>query len=762
MKSNRIRNFGLNISVRGLIVFLLLIDIVTMTVLVMGSQETTRDVLVPTAAPSIPPSASPTIEPTAEPVIEEPHASMLNLKYKKDVYTVEDTASGFASEWAISGDGSAYAETNNTFETANIQVYTTGTSITSCALSRGGIPFLANHDYSAFLNVSSSVNRNIQVSAYNGDNGQLLGSKTIAAGPDMAYYEISFSSSATTYNGVLAVEFGNNGITEAHNITVQGIRIAGGDDNAAVRTNQLGYLTNEQKRCTFIYSCGDLFDVISRETGDIVYTGAIVGRQDNSDTGETDYYGDFSNFRTPGTYFIRSQTGVISHDFKIDSDPYAELRGASLRMLSYQRCGQELGVWAEGLAHPACHTGQSNYYLTDTILDTTGGWHDAGDYGRYVQTGAKTVNDLLLSYLTAPELFGDDNQGPDSGNGIPDILDEARYELEWMLKMQDQSGGGFFVKATTMSFPDDYLAPENDMEPLYLLGPDTVATADAAGTLALASVAFRETDSAFADKCLEAAKKGDTYLSGNPDVKMTMNPMGFSTGQYLDEGDRDGRFTTKMALYFATGETGYLEEAKSLYSDDSGIVNSVSWKDNGIYGAYLFLASSNGEKNDPEFYNTMLTALANIADALVNSSNTNSYHLANTLYAWGSNAEVANDGGILIMAYHFTGKQVYFQTALEQLNYLLGKNSLDFCFVSGFGINSPQHQHNRLSLSKGTVEIGFLSGGPDASREDNVTAALPQDTPPAKMYADDERSYSTNEIAIYYNSALLYLISGIS
>lgn len=757
------RQGKLSVSVRGLIIALLLVDIVTMTVLIMRSREETRDVLVPTAAPTAV-AALPTEEPaeeTPEPEPVEPHAALINLKYQREVYTAENLNDGFASEWVITGDGSAYAETANTYDTATVQVYTTGNAITSVGLTLDGIPFQSGHNYTVFLNVSSSVPRTIAVNAYNGDTGVSFGSKNLSVTPEMTYYEFPFTVNATTYSGGLTIEFGNNGISDAHTITVQGVRIAGADDNAAVRTNQIGYFASAQKRCTFIYSCGDLFDVVNKETGNIAYTGAIVGRMENGDTGETDYYGDFTNFREPGTYFIRSQTGVISHEFTISADPFDDLRDAALRMLSFQRCGMELTDWAGDLAHPACHMGQSNFYLTDVMKDTTGGWHDAGDYGRYTQTGTKAVNDLLLSYMTAPELFDDENNGPESGNGVPDILDEARYELEWILKMQDD-GGAFFCKAVSQSFPDDFIAPEDDTAQTLLLAPDTVSTADAVGSLAMAYMAFQEIDHDFAEKCLEAAKAGEHYLATHKDYSFTFNPMGISAGQYLDARDTDGRFTAYMALYAATGEQGYLDSAKGLYEDDSTVANGFTWKDNGMYGAYLFLASSSGKKDDPEFYSTMLAALAQAADNLVNFANGNSYHLCHGLFAWGSNSDTANYGLTLSLAYQFTGKQIYYQTAVEQMNYLLGKNSLDLCFVSGFGFESPHSQHNRLALSKHASEIGFLSGGPDASREDNITQALPADTPNAKVYADDYRSYSTNEIAIYYNSALLYLLTSLS
>ena len=753
---NKKFRFGnVNINVKTLIVLLLVMDMVILGVILLRKDRPTAQPSDSTLTPTAEPTATP--EPTSEP--SSGPESIVGIRYAKQPYTAEDPSEGFASEWVIINDESAYADTSNTYDTAVINVGSTGNALSSVSLSRGGIPFQAGVTYTVFLNASSSVNRKIGITAKNWDTGASFGSSSFDVTGDSSYHEWTFTPSATTYNGGITIDLGNNGITDSHTVTIQGLRIAGDDSNAAVRTNQVGYYADEQKRCTFIYSAGDLFDVVNKDTGAIAYSGAIVGKMENADTGEIDYYGDFTNLREPGTYFIRSQTGVISHSFTISDDPFVDLRRSVLRMFSYQRCGEDLTEWAGDLAHPACHTGESNLYLTDSLRDTRGGWHDAGDYGRYVKTGTKAVNDLLLSYLNSPAVFDDANDGPDSGNGVPDILDEARYELEWLLKMQDPDSNAFFITATTMSFADDFCAPEADTEQLYLLGGDTISTADAVGSLAIAYQAFKEIDEDFANQCLDAAKKGQGYLNANPELRAEANPMGFSTGEYLDDGDLDGRFTALMALYAATGDTEYLNKAKEIYNTGESVVNNVMWNNNGMYGAYLFLTSAKGEQDDKEFFEEMLRVLDTAASNIVDVANITPYHVANGIYAWGSNSTIASNGIVLSMAYDFTGKQVYYQTALEQVNYLLGKNSLDQSFVSGFGTNYPKSQHNRLTLSKNSMGTGFLSGGPDASREDKITQALPADTPNAKIYADDYRSYSTNEIAIYYNSALLYLLT---
>ena len=146
-------------------------------------------------------------------------------------------------------------------------------------------------------------------------------------------------------------------------------------------------------------------------------------------------------------------------------------------MLYLQRCGTEVKDTAFG--HKACHNALATIYGTSEKIDVSGGWHDAGDYGRYIVTGAKTVADLLYAYQTAPQMFSDNIGIAESGNGVPDVLDEARYEIEWMLKMQDKTTGGVHHKVSCASFPG-YVMPEEETDELVVTPVSTTATAESA------------------------------------------------------------------------------------------------------------------------------------------------------------------------------------------------------------------------------------------------------------------------------------------
>ena len=122
---------------------------------------------------------------------------------------------------------------------------------------------------------------------------------------------------------------------------------------------------------------------------------------------------------------------------------------------------------------------------------------------------------------------------------------------------------------------------------------------------------------------------------------------------------------------------------------------------------------------------------------------------------------VANNGITLLMAERLTGDTRYRTLAKKQLDYLLGCNGLGYCFVSGFGTVSPEHPHHRPSLAAEEVMPGMLAGGPNSSLEDPYARGVLAGRAPALCYVDNAQSYSTNEVAIYWNSPLVWLISGV-
>ena len=714
------------------------------------------------------PSASPSDSAAAETSSAQPLASaesILTPAIEKTNYAPiqVNNSTGFESGWTPNSVADAYFNGGDIgYEEKSLTVAGAGSSIQSLSLYRDGVPFVSGSSYSIYFTATGTASRSIQLDAVNQDTGDVLASQTYAISTTAASYQLDFKvSGATTWNGRVVFYIGNDGTqgsTDWNTVTFTGIRIIPSQWTHAAKVNQVGYQTMDEKRCAFSYDAGDVFDVVDTATNQVVYSGAIVNKKADDNTGETVCYGDFTNVTTPGTYIIHSQIGVSSYQFTIADDPYASLNDSLLKMLSLQRCGETMDAsWAGNLAHAQCHTDAATIYGTDQTLDVTGGWHDAGDYGRYIKTGSKAVNDLLFAYMYSPNAYTDSITGPDSGNGTADILDEAKYELDWMLKMQ-ASDGGVYNKVLTTNLAE-IITPDQDKQPLYVLSEETTATADFAGTMATASMAFRSTNAEFADKCLKAAESAYAYLEANPDIIDVKNPSDIKGGEYLDSNDSDGRFYTSIALWAATQDSKYLDNAKTIYQNDNSAADGVSWSTNGGYGKYLYLMQSNAQSTDSDFYNAMKDSLTKEADTIVAIEAGNSYNSSLFDYSWGSNGNVSDNGIVLSMQYDVTGNQQYRQAAIEQVNYLLGKNSLDLCFVSGFGSQSPQNVHSRTAKALQVSLTGALVGGPNASREDTITAAMGTNVPNAKVYSDSFDSYSTNEIAIYWNSSLIHLLS---
>lgn len=729
-----------------------------------SAEATARPTQKTTPAPTPTPEETEIPTPTPDASVPVADEYIFNTDYERKPYTVgnPDNTTDFVSGWTVAySDGFGYGDLS--WNRMGAIVEKGGSGIQSVRITRGGIPFNANSNVSITFSLSSDVNRNVQMAVIDGNTNAVLASGSMNASYEPHDHELTFKTSRYTNNAYVDFYIGNDGsgtTAEYHTVSVENFRIVSSNPVVSgISIDQVGYQTVGQKRCTFAYDAGDMFDVVDTQ-GWPVYTGAIIGKRNDDYTGEYDSYGDFTPVSDSNTYYIRSQIGTVSNAFQVEDDPYTEMRDSLLRMLSMQRCSMDLDEWwAGGMSHLACHNYNAIVHGTDVYMDVTGGWHDAGDYGKYVKTGAKAAADLLMAYLYNPDAWTDTISIPASMNGTADILDEVRYELDWMLKMQNSDGGVFnTVIPQNMS---DIELPEHDDQYLYVLTLETTSTADFAGTMALASIVFEDVDPAYARKCLTAAKRADEWLEDNPELIDLVNPEGVNGGSYLDSTDNDGRFFTKTALWAATFEDEYLEQAKALFEEDPTCATGLSWNANGGYGRYLFLTAKDSDRIDPDFFKAMKKSLKTEADGLLGVMNGNGYLCSLDSYGWGSNSEALNNGVIMSMAYDFTGNQKYQQAAAEQVHYVLGRNSLNICFVTGFGSNTPSDVHSRVAKAKNTSLPGALVGGPDSYRDDKLTQALPDNMPPAKMYIDSFDSWSTNEVAVYYNSALIHMLGRI-
>lgn len=531
------------------------------------------------------------------------------------------------------------------------------------------------------------------------------------------------------------------------------------EDN--IHINQIGYRVTDKKQVIVSGEVSE-FTVMDKANGAQVFAGVFTKGGPDNDSGEELYYGDFTEVRLVGTYYIEVAGVGQTDSFVIGDKVYDELKAGLLKSFYYQRCGMDLkeefaGVWT----HPACHTGKGKIYGDEgTETDGNGGWHDAGDYGKYVVPGAVAAADLMMTWELFPDSYGDNINIPESGNGVPDLLDEARVELEWLLKMQDQNTGGVYHKLTSKGFPPLSIMPQDDLSGLFYSPVSAAATGDFAAVTAMASRIYKDFDSKFAQACLEASEHAWIWLEKNNTSAGFTNPRDITTGEYGDSNDSDERIWAAAELYRAKGDTVYNEYIKSNYEKSGIEFFGFGWQSVGGYAgaAYLFTEK---EKQNQTVYDYIKKCLINEAGYKLGKSRSSGYHI--TLgpddYYWGSNSVVLNDARLLIIANMIEPSGNYIDTAMNNFNYILGLNTLNQCYVTGFGHKPVMDPHHRPS--KGDDEElpvpGLVAGGPNSDLQDDFARMNLKGLPPAKCYIDYNGSYSTNEVAVYWNSPAVFV-----
>lgn len=527
-----------------------------------------------------------------------------------------------------------------------------------------------------------------------------------------------------------------------------------GAETPAINLNQVGFLPNASKVAVLNGDAiGATASVVDVNSGNSVYDGPVDAANYNESTGRDEARFDFSSVTAPGTYKIVSGD-FESYEFKIAEDVYDDAFDATLRMFYLQRCGVELTSDLAGdFAHPECHTGEATVYGTDKKIDVSGGWHDAGDYGRYVVSGAKAAADLMLAYSLYPDAFDDDLGIPESGNGVPDVLDEVRFELEWLFKMQNEEGG-VYHKVTCANFPG-FVMPEQETDELIVTPVSTTATGDFAAVMAMATNVFAGIDQDFAAECLEAAKKAADYLDAHPDIEGTSNPDGIVTGEYPDQNDKDERVWAYAELFKATGDSKYDDKFCALIGSGVPCASDLGWQGVGAYASYAYLSAS---VTKGKFYDAVLASFMGGLASIEAAASSDSYNSSLTEYPWGSNMTIANNGMYLLMYDAISAGNKGDEIAREQLNYLLGTNGTGYCFLSGFGTVSPESPHHRPSEAVGSAVPGMIAGGPNENLEDPYATTL-EGTAPALCYADNDQAYSLNEVTIYWNSPVVFLFA---
>ncbi len=528
-----------------------------------------------------------------------------------------------------------------------------------------------------------------------------------------------------------------------------------------IYVNQAGYFPNQKKMAVMTEACSS-FQVKDMQ-GNVHFEGTWYCFGEDALSGDTVYQGDFSGLNTPGRYVIETERGV-SATFEIGENAYNKLMYDLMRGFYFLRCGCALEEKHAGkFTHAPCHTGTAcEWENHDVKKHVLGGWHDAGDYGRYVTPGAVALCHLLYAFQFYPDVFDKLHLNiPESGNHLPDLLNECKWELDWLLQMQREDGAVYHKLTTAQHAP--FVMPEEDRADLFLLPVTTVASADFAAICALASRIYRPYDSEYANKLLHAAKKTHQWLVENPWFLPTQNPKGCGTGGYYERDDLSNRFWAAAEMYAATGDTSYYNLMKRLQKTPFPPL-ALGWGEVGGFGALALITSKFPVEEDvlTEIRKSIILQAENLAEI----SNQSGYKAAmeEMHYCWGSNMILMMHGMIFTLADQLEGKRRFRDYAQMQLDVLMGVNAMGISYVTGNGDYAYNNPHLRPAYADGIEESipGMVSGGPNRRPGDAVAREMIQPgTPPMKSYIDHWGSYSMNEITIYWNSPAVFLLAAL-
>ncbi len=685
-----------------------------------------------------------------------------------------------------------------------------------------------------------------------------------------------------------------------------------------IKVDQIGYLPNSKKIAFVTYSDTTLWNSYNSQgtpPSNPATTAKIINVETNSpvsgfeniqlgtpkwDENSWDYVQevDFSGLTTPGVYCIEVPGIGRSCWFRISDDVYYDVFKTVFRSYYLQRCGIGINDKISGVYHDVCHTNDALYFRrndapttkfdagtpnkggSDTIGTALkvvqpgyfrGGWHDAGDYNKYTTTIATVLLQFFWKYEKFPSLFQDDNLDiPESGNGIPDLLDEAKYALDFLFKMQIPQGGlgdasiGNYVdakyagavyhKCTNYDF-GPFITPDVDGLARYIAGITPTDVGLFAGAMAQAARVYKNYYPEYAQKAQQAAILAWEWLETIPENDPSwiggdtgQQPENMHTGPYLSRaGDIDERFVAAVELLKLTGDSKYENYILSKYADENNwktelgapvdTIYPFNWADMhtlGMFDYFDYLQEKiyKGEQltsEQQQAYNFIKEKIFYTCERVLKVIN-NEYTFPTTPYnypsdgkkynnayrvalvggykfsgygegdwpyynefVWASNKLAVAYAEILIYAYELSKKlgqpkPEYLDAALDQLHYVLGRNAVNKCFVTGIGWNQVSKPHHRYCQPAQVMIPGQLVGGPNKDGADytkpNETSSVdlqspagdPMETTPhpyarydhpyevlkkgdpypiAKSYFDDWNAYASNEYAIDYPIGLV-------
>jgi endoglucanase len=547
----------------------------------------------------------------------------------------------------------------------------------------------------------------------------------------------------------------------------------------SIAINQAGFYTYGPKMAIVVNNAAAAnFYVIAAGKADTVYKGRLGASVQSAYSSAKTKTADFSSLQTTGVFTVYVPGTGFSYPFNISGNVLHSAAVALIKGYYYQRVSVPLeekyaGKWHRPAGHPdtavLVHPSAATYKRpAGTIIHSPGGWYDAGDYNKYIVNSGISTGTLLSAYEDFSSYFDTLNTNiPESSNHLPDLVDEALCNIRWMLTMQDPFDGGVYNKCTNAAF-DSMVMPGVTKLPRYVVAKGTAAALDFAAVMAQAARITKKLSKrlpGLSDSCLRAAEYAWQWALKNPALAYNQDAINqqfapkITTGGYGDNNFTDEWFWAACELFVTTASHKYYDTVLAGMQIPFSI---PSWSSVHALGYYTLLRSEGGiPPNTPVDIAPLKQRLLLFADSLLQGGNkafSTVMGQSKKDFIWGSNAVAANQGVVLINAWLISGDKKYVNGALNNTDYLLGRNAAGYCFITGFGTKSTMHPHHRPSIADGidAPVPGLLAGGPNPGRQDHTIYTF---TEPETAYNDDNAAYASNEIAINWNAPAVYLFN---
>lgn len=546
--------------------------------------------------------------------------------------------------------------------------------------------------------------------------------------------------------------------------------------NNSIRVNQLGFPVSCCKQAIVSDENATTFEIRNTQTDEVVFQGNLSESKYSKFSEENVKFAQFSELTTLGTYYIFCN-GHKSNPFTINDNIYHDISKASIRAFYYWRASTELlpehATWngidfSRPMGHADDHviihkSAATTSRPAGTIISAPKGWYDAGDYNLYVVNASLAFHSLALAYEMFPTYYKELNLNiPESGNGVPDILNELKWELDWLFAMQDEDGG-VYTKLSSLRFCSMIMPHEDKLE-RYMIGKSTASALDFAAMMAMASRIYKEYENIFpgiSKQTLSAAERAWNWAKEHP-TEYYQNPIDVFTGNYRDNNVKDEFFWAAAELFITTQNDKYIKELD--FSLDFDI---PTW--GGVQSLGLIsLAQHWTTMMDDQIETKEIVEkkFMDLAIKICTNFNTSNHCIPVEKFDWGSNGMIASAGAVVGLAGCLSQENSkydqynFYNVMRESFDYILGCNPTGYCFVSGFGTKYPRHFHDRRCTADRIEEPipGYVSGGAtNIVIRDCGKNGYPSLTP-AGCYRDAICSFSTNEIAINWNGPLALLV----